>query len=111
MAEKTVGFTIADEDRERLDALVEHFGKGDRSEFLRVAMRRMQRDLLAERMRALQSRARAELNGRVVERDEIPTHTAAVVSKWLASNPPPRDSARSVEELDRQIAAEREGWV
>jgi Arc/MetJ-type ribon-helix-helix transcriptional regulator len=76
---KTVGFAIADEDRERLDALVEHFGKGNRSEFLRVAMRRLQRDMLAERMQALQTRARAELNGRVVERDEV----AALVRQTL----------------------------
>lgn len=71
MAAKTVGFAIADEDREQLDALVEHFGKGNRSEFLRVAMKRLRHDMLAERMQALQSRARTELAGRVVTRDEV----------------------------------------
>jgi Arc/MetJ-type ribon-helix-helix transcriptional regulator len=71
MAAKTVGFAIADEDREQLDALVEHYGNGNRSEFLRVAMKRLHRDMLAERMQQLQSRARDELGGRVVTRDEV----------------------------------------
>lgn len=71
MAAKTVGFAIADEDREQLDALVEHYGNGNRSEFLRVAMKRLHRDMLAERMQQLQSRARTELGDRVVTRDEV----------------------------------------
>lgn len=71
MAAKTVGFAIADEDREQLDALVDHYGNGNRSEFLRVAMKRLHRDMLAERMQQLQSRARAELGGRVVTRAEV----------------------------------------
>ena len=71
MAAKTVGFAIAAEDREQLDVLVEHYGKGNRSEFLRVAMKRLHRDMLAERMQELQVRAREELGGRVVTRDEV----------------------------------------
>jgi hypothetical protein len=71
MTAKTVGFAIADEDRERLAVLVEHFGNGNRSEFLRVAMTRLQRDMLAERMRSLQARVRDELGGRIVPRDEV----------------------------------------
>ena len=71
MAARTVGFAIADEDREQLDALVEHYGNGNRSEFLRVAMKRLHRDMLAERMQELQVRAREELGGRVVTRDEV----------------------------------------
>ena len=71
MAARTVGFAIADEDREQLDALVEHYGNGNRSEFLRVAMKRLHRDMLAERMQELQVRAREELGGRVVTRGEV----------------------------------------
>ncbi len=71
MTAKTVGFAIADEDREQLDALVDHYGNGNRSEFLRVAMKRLHRDMLAERMQQLQSLARAELGGRVVTRAEV----------------------------------------
>lgn len=54
LSAKTVGFAIAEEDREQLDVLVEHYGNGNRSEFLRVAMRRLHRDMLAERMQQLQ---------------------------------------------------------
>lgn len=71
MTAKTVGFAIADEDREQLEALVEHYGKGNRSEFLRVAMRRLHRDLVAERLQSLQARAREELTGRAVSREEV----------------------------------------
>ena len=83
MTAKTVGFAIADEDREQLDALVEHFGKGNRSEFLRVAIRRLHRDMMSERMQQLQSRAREELAGRQVSREEV----TALVKQTL------RDSA------------------
>lgn len=73
-----------------------------------VARRRLQREMLAARMRTLQSRAHAELNGRIINRGEIPTHLAADASEWLASNPPPRNSARSIEEIECQIASDRE---
>ena len=72
-AARTVGFAIADEDREQLDVLVEHYGKGNRSEFLRVAMKRLHRDMMAERMVGFQTRAREELAGRVVTREEVST--------------------------------------
>jgi Arc/MetJ-type ribon-helix-helix transcriptional regulator len=45
MAAKTVGFAIADEDRAQLDALVEHYGHGNRSEFLRVAIKHLRHDM------------------------------------------------------------------
>ena len=83
MTAKTVGFAISDDDREQLDALVEHFGKGNRSEFLRVAIRRLHRDMMSERMRDLHSRAREELAGRQVSREEV----TALVKQTL------RDSA------------------
>ncbi|GAA1797203.1 hypothetical protein GCM10009682_18570 [Luedemannella flava] len=37
MASQTVRFTVSDEDRARLDRLVEHFG-GDRSAYLRATL-------------------------------------------------------------------------
>jgi hypothetical protein len=45
MSTSTVGFAVADEDQERLARLVEHFGHGNRSAYLR-----------AERLRELQAR-------------------------------------------------------
>ncbi|MCJ1687480.1 hypothetical protein [Rathayibacter sp. VKM Ac-2927] len=62
---------IADEDQAELQALVDHFGHGNRSEFLRVAMNRMAHDMCAEKMRGLQDRAREELADRVISPEEI----------------------------------------
>lgn len=70
MAAKTVGFAISDEDRPELEMLVEHFGGGNRSEFLRVAMRRLSRDLRSENLQELQAQAHREL-GRVVSPEEV----------------------------------------
>ncbi len=70
MAAKTVGFAISEEDRPELDLLVEHFGGGNRSEFLRVAMRRLSRDLRAEGLQGLQTQARQQL-GRIVSPEEV----------------------------------------
>jgi Arc/MetJ-type ribon-helix-helix transcriptional regulator len=79
MAAKTVGFAIADEDQERLKALVVHYGGGNRSEFLRAAMKRMSHDMWAEKMRDLQDGAREDMGGRVVSREEV----SALVKKTL----------------------------
>lgn len=70
MPAKTVGFAISDEDRPELEMLVEHFGGGNRSEFLRVAMRRLSRDLRVEKLQELQAQARGEL-GRVISPEEV----------------------------------------
>ena len=70
MTAKTVGFAISEEDRPELELLVEHFGGGNRSEFLRVAIRRLSRDLRTENLQELQAQARREL-GRVVSPDEV----------------------------------------
>ena len=70
MTAKTVGFAISEEDRPELEMLVERFGGGNRSEFLRVAMRRLSRDLRVENLQELQAQARQEL-GRVVSPEEV----------------------------------------
>lgn len=82
MGAKTVGFAIADEDQAKLQILVEHYGHGNRSEFLRAAMKRMTHDMWAEKMRGLQDQAREELAGRVVSREEV----TALVKKTLHPN-------------------------
>lgn len=82
MGAKTVGFAIADEDQAKLQTLVDHFGHGNRSEFLRAAMKRMARDMWAEKMCGLQGQARDELAGRVVSREEV----TALVKKTLRSS-------------------------
>lgn len=70
MTAQTVGFAVADGDRPLLDRLVERYGRGNRSEFLRVAMRVMAAEERAERLRDLQTRVHAQV-GRVYTADEV----------------------------------------
>jgi Arc/MetJ-type ribon-helix-helix transcriptional regulator len=55
MATKTVGFAIAEEDEKRLERLTQKFGHGNRSAFLREAMRQMEVIDRAERLASLQA--------------------------------------------------------
>lgn len=71
MVAKTVGIAVPDEMRAALDEVVEHFGHGNRSEFLRLAVRDFQARLRIERLHAVRERARAERNGRVYTADEV----------------------------------------
>jgi hypothetical protein len=56
MATSTMGFAVADEDRARLERLVEHFGGGNRSAYLRATLPVMESLARAERLRELQAR-------------------------------------------------------
>ena len=58
---RTVGFAVAEEDRALLERLVDRFGHGNRSEFLRAAMRVMAAEERAERLREIQSRIQAKI--------------------------------------------------
>ncbi len=71
MAAKTVGIAVADELRPALDEVVEHYGHGNRSEFLRLAVRDYQGRLRLERLHALRDQARVERGGRVFTSDEV----------------------------------------
>ena len=71
MAAKTVGFAIDPELRPGLDEVVAHFGHGNRSEFLRVAVRDYQARLRLERLHALRETAREERRGRILSADEV----------------------------------------
>lgn len=71
MVAKTVGIAVADDLRPALDEVVEHFGHGNRSEFLRLAVRDFQGRLRLERMHALREQARAERDGRRYSADEV----------------------------------------
>jgi Arc/MetJ-type ribon-helix-helix transcriptional regulator len=67
---KTVGFAVADDDRPLLDRLVERYGHGNRSEFLRVAMKVMAAEERAERLRSLQDRVHTQV-GRICSADQV----------------------------------------
>jgi hypothetical protein len=55
MGTRTVGFAIADEDVARLERLTLRFGHGNRSAFLREAMKQMEVIDRAERLAELQA--------------------------------------------------------
>lgn len=71
MAAKTVGIAIADDLRPALDEVVEHYGHGNRSEFLRLAVREFQGRMRLERMHALRDEAREERGGRRYSAQEV----------------------------------------
>lgn len=71
MRAKTVGFAISDKDKELLDRLADHYGNGNRSEFLRLAMKRMEHDRLAERFQQTREMVHNELEGRVFSEQEV----------------------------------------
>jgi Arc/MetJ-type ribon-helix-helix transcriptional regulator len=77
---RTVGFAVADGDRPLLDRLVERYGHGNRSEFLRVAMRVMAAEERAERLRDIQARAHAQTK-RIYTPDEVNDLVAAVLKR------------------------------
>lgn len=81
MAAVTVGFAIAESDRALLDDLVDFYAQGNRSEFLRLAIKRMERDRFAQRMQDLQAEVRAQLGGKVLSQDEVASLVREVKAK------------------------------
>jgi Arc/MetJ-type ribon-helix-helix transcriptional regulator len=71
MATTTIGFAVADEDRDRLDRLVEHFGAGNRSAFLRAALPVMEALARADRLRELQARNAERAAAAGLDRDSL----------------------------------------
>ena len=72
MASQTVGFAISDEDRERLDRLVEHFGAGNRSAYLRATLKVMESLRRAEQLRAMQAANHRRLAERGISTEDLP---------------------------------------
>jgi Arc/MetJ-type ribon-helix-helix transcriptional regulator len=81
MAAVTVGFAIAESDRALLDELVDFYAQGNRSEFLRLAIKRMERDRFAQRMQDLQAEVREQLGGKVLSQQEIANLVREVKAK------------------------------
>lgn len=73
MAAQTVGFAIDPAFRPKLDEVVEHYAHGNRSEFLRIAVRDYQARLRLEKMHAIRSDVREQIGGRRLSPDEVMT--------------------------------------
>ncbi|MDA8399737.1 MAG: hypothetical protein M0008_06770 [Actinomycetota bacterium] len=82
MATITVGFSIPEKDQARLERLVQRFGDGNRSAFLRAAMKRMEVLDRAERLRNLQ-----DLGGTLAEAKGISIEGVEDVVHRVLSKP------------------------
>jgi Arc/MetJ-type ribon-helix-helix transcriptional regulator len=71
MASTTVGFAIADDDRQELNELVDCFGHGNSSELLRAAMKRLRRDKMAKGPQRIQAQMHQDMSGRIVSPEEV----------------------------------------
>jgi hypothetical protein len=72
MGAKTIGFAISDEDRPTLDELVEYFGNGNRSAYLRETLKIMTSVKLAEEWQQLQAYGQSRLDALGLTIDEVP---------------------------------------
>ena len=72
MASITVGFSIPEEDEQRLDRLVVRFGHGNRSAFLRAAMTHMEVLERAERLDQLSGYGAERLTAKALSAADIP---------------------------------------
>lgn len=78
MAAETIGFAVREEDRPELDRLVEYFGGGNRSKFLREAIKVMAIQERAERLRRIQAQAHQE-TGQVWSAADVNALTRRIV--------------------------------
>jgi Arc/MetJ-type ribon-helix-helix transcriptional regulator len=80
MASITIGFSIPKEDEARLQRLVHRFGHGNRSAFLRAAMKHMEVLERADRLAGLSQYGAERLAARGLTADEIPQLVKQVLS-------------------------------
>jgi len=67
----TAYFSVAGNDLDLLERLANHYAGGDRSEFLRIAMKRMERDWIVQRLTETRKQIDKDLGGKVIGRDEV----------------------------------------
>ncbi|XVQ11368.1 hypothetical protein ACQP1W_01980 [Spirillospora sp. CA-255316] len=69
---QTIGFSVQEEDRETLDELVDYFGGGNRSAYLRATYSVMKSIMLAEQLRDLQAYGQQRTAELGIEPAEVP---------------------------------------
>ena len=80
MASVTVGFSIHEEDQARLDHLAQFFTQGNRSAFLRLAMKHMEVLEQAERLNELSAYGAERLAAKGLTVEDIPDLVKRVLS-------------------------------
>lgn len=72
MTAQTVGFAVQPEDRALLDELVEYFGAGNRSAYLRATLRVMKSIMIADRLRDAQAYGQQRTAETGIEQADVP---------------------------------------
>lgn len=85
MASITIGFSIPEKDQQRLQHLVDRFGQGNRSAFLRAAMKQMEVLERAERLDELSGYGAERLAAKGLSREDIPELVKQVLSGTKAT--------------------------
>lgn len=80
MASIPIGFSIPEEEVVRLDQLVDHFSHGNRSAFLRLALRHMEVLERAEQLDALADHGAWRLASKGLTIEDIPARVKRVLS-------------------------------
>jgi hypothetical protein len=71
MATTSIGFAVSDEDRVRLDELVDYFGGGNRSAYLRATLKVMESIRRADILRDLQARSHQRLAEQGIAEEDL----------------------------------------
>lgn len=79
MGTQTIGFAVSDADRAELDDLVNYFGGGNRSAYLRATMRIMRSVKLAEELREVQTYGEQKLAEQGAALADVPAITRRVL--------------------------------
>ena len=79
MTAQTLGFAVQPEDRPALDELVEYFGAGNRSAYLRATLKIMKSIMIADQLRESQAYGQQRIAELGIEPADVP----ARVQKFL----------------------------
>jgi Arc/MetJ-type ribon-helix-helix transcriptional regulator len=82
-----VAFSVSEQDRKKLDRIVERYGHGNRSEALRVMMDRMEASERAERLRRLQAYGAGKSAARGLSLDDVQAAVHRVRARRQGSTP------------------------
>ncbi|MGO8961596.1 MAG: hypothetical protein ACLQFR_30125 [Streptosporangiaceae bacterium] len=74
MTAQTLGFAVQPEDRAVLDELVEYFGAGNRSAYLRATLKVMKSIMIADKLREAQAYGQQRIAELGIEPAEVPAH-------------------------------------
>lgn len=83
MTAQTIGFAVQPEDRAVLDELVEYFGGGNRSAYLRATLKIMKSIMIADQLREAQAYGQQ----RTAELGIEPADVSARVQTFLKGSP------------------------